>query len=282
MKKQSVLYVFSGIFLLLAAAMPVQAREAGAGAIDVAAWERELAGMPVKAVLFPVRQAIISAEVDSQVLSYSFKEGEKFEKGDLLVTLNSSSYEQRLEKAKSAVIEAEAGLTYARKALERNKDMYNKGILGLQELERSELDVEVNLSKVTFNQANLKMAEIDYAGCKVAAPFSGRIVRKLVQEYEFVRYGTQLVSIIDDRRVLAVMHLPSADKQNLKIGQEMKIKIDETGNIHFGKVYEISAEADPASRTFEVKVVLDNMDGRLSSGWSGQLVKDDARTNKAE
>ncbi len=275
--------LFRSIFVavLLGLVLSVSGGDSVIRTVDAAAWERELAAMPVKAVLFPIRQAVISAEVDSQVLSYSFKEGVRFEKGDLLVTLNSSSYQQRLEKAKSAVAEAEAGLTHAQKALERNKDMYNQGIQGLQELERSELDVEVSLSKVAFNKANLKMAEIDYAGCKVIAPFSGRIVRKLVQEYEFVRYGTPLVSIIDDRQVLAVMHLPSADKKNLKVGQEMKIKIDETGNIHFGKVYEISAEADPASRTFEVKVVLDNMDGRLSSGWSGQLVKD-APEKKAE
>jgi RND family efflux transporter MFP subunit len=280
MKKRGVFFVF-GAFLSLAATLPVFGQGPKTGVVDIATWERELASMPVKAVLFPIRQAVLSAEVDSQVLSYSFKEGEKIEKGNLLVTLNASSYEQRLEKAKSAVVEAEAGLTHAQKALERNKDMYDKGILGLQELERSELEVEVNQSKVAFNKANLKMAEIDYAGCKVMAPFSGRIVRKLVQDFEFVRYGTQLVSVIDDRRILAVMHLPSADKQSLKIGQEAKIKIDETGNVHLGKVYEISAEADPASRTFEVKVVLDNADGELSSGWSGQLVKD-SPAKKAE
>ncbi len=273
MKKQ---IVICGILVAAALVWPHFAvgQNSQENVLNTNSWMQGSFSMPVKAVLFPIRQAIISAEVDSQVTSYKFKEGATFNKGELLVTLNDSSYLQRLEKAKAAVVEARAGLDYAKKTLERNQELYGKDLTGLQELEKSELEVAVNLSKVSFNEANLKMAELDLAACKVTAPFSGRIVRKFVQEFEFVRYGIQLVSIIDDSRILAVMHLPSVDKQNLKIDQEMKIKIDENGSIHIGKVYEISAEADPASRTFEVKVVLDNAGRQLSSGWSGQLVKE--------
>ncbi len=273
MKKQ---IVICGMLVVATLVLPhlAVAQNASENVLNTNSWMQGNFSMPVKAVLFPIRQTVISAEVDSQVTSYKFKEGATFEKGELLVTLNDSSYVQRLEKAKAAVIEAKAGLEYAKKTLERNQELYGKELTGLQELEKSELEVAVNLSKVSFNEANLKMAELDLAACKVTAPFSGRIVRKFVQEFEFVRYGIQLVSIIDDSRILAVMHLPSVDKQNLKIDQEMKIKIDETGSIHIGKVYEISAEADPASRTFEVKVVLDNAGRQLSSGWSGQLIKE--------
>lgn len=236
-------------------------------------WEDSLAEMPVKVVLFPIRHTIISAEVDGVITSYKFNEGEHFNRGDLLVSLDERSYVQRLEKAKSAVSEAQASYDFAIKNLARNKEMLEKDIGSVQEVERCELERDVNMAKLKFNQANQKMAEQELAACSIKAPFSGRIVRKFIQEFEYVRMGGQLVGLIDDSRILAAMHLPSADKKTLKIGQEMQIKIDETGNIHLGKVYEISAESDPASRTFEVKVVLENTDRQLSSGWSGQLIR---------
>ncbi len=263
------------VIVLLTAFMPLAAQDSKpASSFVPKSWEDSLAEMPVKVVLFPIRQTIISAEVDGVITSYKFKEGEHFQKGDLVVSLDDRSYIQRLEKAKSAVTEAQAGYDFAIKNLARNKEMLEKNIGSVQEVERCELERDVNLAKLKFNQSNLKMAEHELAACSIKAPFNGRIVRKFIQEFEYVRMGGQLVGLIDDSRILAVMHLPSADKRTLKIDQEMRVKIDETGNVHLGKVYEISAESDPASRTFEVKVVLENADRQLSSGWSGQLIRD--------
>ncbi|MEA1926938.1 MAG: HlyD family efflux transporter periplasmic adaptor subunit, partial [Candidatus Auribacterota bacterium] len=104
-------------------------------------------------------------------------------------------------------------------------------------------------------------------------PFNGRLVEKLVNEYEYVRTGQPLMKIIDDNQLLAVMHLPSSEKNKIKLGQAMKIKIDETKTSHQGKIYKISGVIDPGSRTFEIKVLLDNKKGSLSAGMSGILEK---------
>jgi RND family efflux transporter MFP subunit len=228
-------------------------------------------GLPVKVVLFPFREAVISSIIDMRVKKYLFKEGESFAGNDLLVIFDDSIYKQRYDKAKAAYLEAKSGLDFAKKNLVRAKDLYDKGIQGLQELEKNQFEYEVSKSKLTFHAANMKLAELDLKACSMKAPFAGRIVKKLVQEHEFIRVGQPLLKIIDDNRLLAVMHLPSNLKNKIRIGQKMQVKIDETSSAHMGTVYEIAGEIDPGSRTFEIKVLIDNNTRKLAAGMSGRL-----------
>jgi multidrug efflux pump subunit AcrA (membrane-fusion protein) len=65
------------------------------------------------------------------------------------------------------------------------------------------------------------------------------------------------------------MHFPSKEKNKIKEGMPLKFKIDETGKTYTGKVYEISGDIDPGSRTFQVKALIDNKAKKLSAGMSG-------------
>jgi RND family efflux transporter MFP subunit len=213
-------------------------------------------------------------------MKYYFKEGEKFPSGKTLAELDKTVYKQQLLKIEASLKEAKAGLTFAKKNYERTKGLFEKGIQGHQEIERAQLELEIAEAKFLSAKANYIVAERNLELCDVKAPFNGRLVEKLVNEFEYVRTGQPLVKIIDDNQLLAVMHLPSSEKNIIKLGQEMKIKIDETGSTHKGKIYKISGVIDPGSRTFEIKVLVDNENGSLSAGMSGILLKNGSKNNK--
>lgn len=229
--------------------------------------------MPVRVVLFPFREAVIPALAESRVIKYYFNEGEKFPAGKILAQLDKTVYKQRLLKIEASVKEAKVSLSFARKNAKRSKEVFSKGMLGQTEMEKAELDAEIAEAKYLSAKASYIVAKRDLDLCDITAPFDGRLVEKLVNEYEYVRTGQPLMKIIDDNQLLAVMHLPSSEKNKIKPGQIMKIKIDETGTSHQGKIYKISGVIDPGSRTFEIKVLLDNKKGSLSAGMSGVLQK---------
>jgi membrane fusion protein (multidrug efflux system) len=241
-------------------------------ALNSPAVETATDGTAVKTVLFPFREAILSSMVEAAVRSHKFKEGERFNAGDRLIDLNDDTFKERLIKAKSACIESKAGVAFAEKNLSRTKDLHKRGLQGLQDVERCELEVDIANSKQMFQDANLKLAEQDLASCHIAAPFAGRLVKKLLQEHEFVKVGQSLIQIIDDNQLLAVMHLPSSERNLVKIGESQRVQVDETASAHTGTVYEIGGEIDYGSRTFEIKLLIDNRDGALSAGMSGHLL----------
>lgn len=236
--------------------------------------------LPVKAILFPLREAVIPALVESRVMKYHFNEGEKFPAGKILATLDKTVYKQHLLKMDASLKEAEAGLEFAKKIAKRMKDLYDKGMQGQTEFERAELEAQIAEAKYLSAKANHIVAQRELAFCDISVPFNGRLVEKQVNEYEYVRTGQPLMKVIDDNQLLAVMHLPSNDKNEIKPGQEMTIKVNETGTSHKGKVYQISGVVDPGSRTFEIEVLIDNKDGVLSAGMSGVLVKNTDKKKK--
>ena len=225
-----------------------------------------------KIVLFPYRRAVVPSLVDSVINKYNIKEGETFKKDDTIALLDDRSYRQMLNKAISTEQESKTNCDFAKKYYESTLDLFNKGFQGKDQVDKAKLDFEIAKSKLDSAKAQRALIELQIDACTIKAPFDGRLIKKTIQEHEFVRAGQPFMSIIDDNKLLAVMHLPSDKKNVIKIGDPIKIKVDETGTEHTGNVYEISGEVDPGSRTFEIKAIINNKPGKLTAGMSGTLL----------
>lgn len=226
----------------------------------------------VRTVLFPLRQSILSSRVDGIIEKHNFREGEAFRQGDVLIELDDTMIKLRLLRARSAERETAAALDYSRKNLVVAEDLKTKGIQGQQELDRARFEVAAAEARMVGAEAALKMSEQELADCRLIAPFAGRVVRRMVQEHEYVRTGQQMLQIIDDHQLLAALHLDSTMRHRVKLGEKRRIKVDETGAVLTGKIVEISGDVDSGSRTFEIKISIDNADGALSAGMSGVLL----------
>ncbi|MEQ8222962.1 MAG: hypothetical protein ABRQ37_11720, partial [Candidatus Eremiobacterota bacterium] len=62
--------------------------------------------MPVKIVLFPMREAVLSSTVSARVLEYKLKEGQRFAANEVIANLDDRSYRQTFLKAKALAEEA--------------------------------------------------------------------------------------------------------------------------------------------------------------------------------
>lgn len=235
------------------------------------------AGEETRTVLFPLRQAVLSSRIESVIVKHQFRDGETFARGAVLTSFDRRAAKEKLARAQSTERESRASLAFAKRSLEIATDLNKKGMQGQQELERAILEVEVSAARLQAAEALLRIAEQELADCEIRAPFDGRVVRRLAQEYEFVRVGQQVLQVIDDHELLAVLHLNSELRNQVKLGETRSIKVDETGTVHAGPIVEISGDIDAGSRTFEIKVKLANADRKLTAGMSGVLVKNQDR-----
>jgi len=226
-------------------------------ALCVAAARSTAADKGFPTVLLPARRIVLAARVDSIVAKHHFKEGEKFDKGDVLLELDSKIYKQLLKRAA-------AEYEYYKKEAARNKGLLADSAVGEAEYAKSVLMRD-------SSAANLEIAKRNFERCVIRAPFAGRVARRMTDEFEFVKTSQPLIEIIDDRTLLAVVHLPAAMREKIRVGDEAAIKLDADGRKVVGRVREISAEIDPASRSFTVKIALDNNDSKLVPGMSGNV-----------
>lgn len=77
--------------------------------------------LPVKVVLFPFREAILSTQIDGVVVKYNFRGGERFKKSDVLLKLDDKKYNNDLQRMRSLMKEAELNANYTRQKWEDNK-----------------------------------------------------------------------------------------------------------------------------------------------------------------
>lgn len=229
--------------------------------------------LPVKVVLFPFREAILSTQIDGVVVKYNFRGGERFKKSDVLLKLDDKKYNNDLQRMRSLMKEAELNANYTRQKWEDNKRLFKEDLQSEIEVIKSELDAKVGAERYQTAQINYADALLQLAFCTIKAPFDGTVEKLLTREFETVRNGQPLISIIDDNQLLAVMNLPTVELPKIKIGIPVTFKVHENGKTVTGSVFEIAGRADHRSETIEIKVLIDNAEHHFSAGMSGTLMK---------
>lgn len=235
--------------------------------------EETFASLPVKVVLFPFREAVLSAQLEGIIVHQQYRVGERFKKEDVLVKLDDSKYRNDLIKAEAALREAELNTRFMEQKAKDNQRLYADGLQSDIELKRSLFEAELARERLKGAVAARVDAIRNLAFCTLKAPFNGTVETILAKNFETVKSSQPILGIIDDTSLLAVMNLPTNKLATTRRGQEITIKINETKQFVTGKVFEIAGRADHRSETFEVKVLLDNGKNQMKAGMSGILVK---------
>ncbi len=192
----------------------------------------------IRGVVKSSSEAVLASQTEGRVVRLPFSAGQRFRKGQSLVLMDCEKHQAQLASAKA---EHEA----RKKTLESNLSLLKLKAIG-------KLEVKVAAAEVKKAQAAIRIAQVNVKGCRVLAPFSGRVVKVLVNAYENVFPNTELISILDDRHLEIDLILPSRALVWLDSGTSFSFQVDETGVTHQARVTEIGASVDPASQTVNV------------------------------
>ncbi|MBR4900143.1 MAG: efflux RND transporter periplasmic adaptor subunit [Victivallales bacterium] len=213
----------------------------------------------IKTVLFPFRDTVVSARVESVLKNYKFLQGQPFKAGDTLVELDDSRY--AIEFARTS-----EQLRFAKNTFEDKKELREKKFTSDAELRKAEYDF--HLAEISCQEAKLNVSF-----CTVKAPFDGKIVEIMTHDFETTRSGQALCRIIDDNQLLAVMNVPLTDRALTTIGAEVRIRLDQNEATATGTIYEVSPQADHRTGTVRIRVLIDNRQGLFFAGMTGTLLK---------
>lgn len=132
--------------------------------------------------------------------------------------------------------------------------------------------------------ANLQKAQANLADATVVSPIDGIILERYVENQEVVGINEQLVLIAAPDDLLMKAAVDEEDVTRAKVGQTVDMQlyafqnrngVGGTGGgeptILTGKVMEILPSANPANKTYEVKVKFDQKPPGLRVGMTGEL-----------
>jgi HlyD family secretion protein len=247
----------------------------------------------------PKRSVNISADTTGRVTDLAVEEGDRIDKGQFLLQIdprNLRSAVQRSEAsmnaARSQADQLTAALESARVAvktsedsLQRQQDLWKRGLTTKETLDRAEADVKMRQSDLRSQEqairtqqmrlqqetASLESARYDLSKVRIESPIKGIVTKRNIEEGETVVIGTMnnagtvLLTIADMSIIEAEVEVDETDIPSVKFGQVAKITIDAIPDKTFtGKVTEIgnspittTGTAASQATNFKVVVTLD-------------------------
>ena len=227
----------------------------------------------------PEIEVKISSEVSGEVIALPVKEGQQVKKGDLLVKINPDIYVSGVNRTAASVSNTKAGLTQAdaqvkeaKANYDRNKTLFDKGVISKSEWDRIVSAYEVAVASkqsayynVQSANATLTEARDNLGRTTIYAPADGTISLLSIELGERVlgtqqMTGTEILRIANLNNMEVEVDVNENDIVKVSIGDKADIEVDAYLKRKFkGTVTSISNSASTALTAdqvtnFKVKV----------------------------
>ena len=173
----------------------------------------------------------------------------------------------RLE-ADNAVTAAKANASLANTNHQRSQQLLAQGVISRQaydetEARRSSTDAQEKAalarvsaaeSGILAARAAVSEAEAQLGYTKLNAPFSGRVLERLVDPGTLASSGTPLLVLADDAASRVEAFVPESRAGEVKLGGSAQLELDGGSPPVTGTISEIVANVEAVSRSFLVKV----------------------------
>lgn len=210
------------------------------------------------------RQSVIAARMLGQVAGIFVREGDAVKAGQLLLTLENREVAERARGAALAVETARQNLTLAETTWQRYKNLYEDKALTKQEMDMVETQKKVAQTEYQRAKTMAEEAKTYQNYTHVTAPFSGRVTEKRIDAGSMASPGMPLLVI----EALGDFYIEAATDESLRnkiqTGAPVQIMVDALKQNYEGKVSTVIPTIDPLSRTFKIKVQI--QEKNLSSG----------------
>jgi membrane fusion protein (multidrug efflux system) len=225
--------------------------------------------MPVRAALAKVAPAIDEAtavgtlradeavtlrpEIAGRIAEIRFKEGQRVERGQVLVLLDQAELAAVLASSR-----AQAGLDQQR--LERAADLFRKSFISQQAYDEARANHARSAAKQREDEARL-------AKTVIRAPFAGVAGLRHVSEGAVVAAGTDIARLEKIDALKVDFRVPEVFVGRLRPGQAVRVQLDAYGEHTFpGSVYALEPAVDESTRTVLVRARVGNPQRKLRPG----------------
>lgn len=196
---------------------------------------------------------VLKPEVSGRIQSLSFGDGQRIQKGQLMVQLDDTLQQAQLKQA-------EASAAIARTNLQRSRELAAQNFV-------SQSAVDQNAAALEVAQAQVALAQAQISRMKILAPFDGITGIRSVSVGDYVKDGADLVMIEDVSSLWVDFRLPERYLSRLKPGQSVEVVLDAIPDRKFkAQVDAIDAQLDANGRSVLVRARMPNGDGRLRGG----------------
>jgi len=228
-------------------------------------------------VLAPqTKKAIVSYAFPARISDIHANIGDWVEPGQKLVTLQS----EEVGKARAEFFKAQADFELAKRNLEREKNLFDRGVGAQKNLLTTEAEFKV--AEVGMNAAEKKLHVLGFTEEMVQelekahqinpiislyAPIGGKVIASSAVRGAMVDQNTEILIIMDPTVLWVEAEIYERDIAKIKIGQEVEVSVPAYPEEVFpGKISYICDVLKEDSRTITVRTEIRNKEFKLKPG----------------
>jgi RND family efflux transporter MFP subunit len=251
-----------------------------AGKQEVA--QRQGRAVPVELIRLPrsesavgtiraVHEVNIGSRILARVVAVNLKAGQKVQAGDVLLQLDDTDLQAKLQQAKAAEAAAQAAYGQAAADEKRFAALVKNNAVSRQQYEQMATALRSAEAGLERAREAVKEGQVALGWATIRAPIQGTVIDKKVEMGDMVSPGQTLVTLYDPARMQLVASVRESLARKLQIGQSIGVFVDGLAKTCSGTVSEVVPQAQSASRAFEVKVTGPCPTG-IYSGMFGRLL----------
>ncbi len=226
------------------------------------------------------RKASVASKATGRLVYLGVVEGDKVKKDQIIGRLEDSDILASLEQAKANLKVNEADLVSAKRALDREKSLFEKGLSTQADYDAADANYRRVLASIDVAQAIVTGQEVALENTRVRAPFDGTVLTKSADVGEMVvpmaaSVGSKaaVVTIADMSSLQVEADVSDSNIERVTATQPCEITLDAYPDVRYpAYVAKIVPTADRAKATVLVKVAFRSYDSRVLPEMSAKVL----------
>jgi len=237
--------------------------------VAAVAWKEIAPEKRIIGRLVEVRKATVASEVTGKIVQMDIEEGTPVIAGrSLLAKVDTTWTELAIARHEAKKTAIQADLKFAGSQIKRLKKLVKDNVVTDTEYEQQEALVARLLANLAETSHLLAEERERLARSAIFAPFDGTVVSKCVELGGRVSPGSPIAEIVSRGRIDAKINVPEDALELISEGDELPVVIEPLKTEVEGKVVAVNPCGATASRTFRVRVAIDDGNGRFRPGMS--------------
>jgi len=199
-------------------------------------------------------------------------QGQMVSKGQLIATVDGYSQSSAVTASQAQTQQAKNTLTQAQDYYRRMKLIHDNGSLPEVRWIEAKTQLKQAESAVRAAKAGENISRKTLTDTHLYAPFSGYISAKMAEAGQNIGPGMPVAKLVKIDQVKVNVSIPENEIAKIQKGQQVWLRITSLGGKVFtGQIAEKGVSADPMSRSYEVKAMIENPNHELLPGMVCQV-----------
>jgi RND family efflux transporter MFP subunit len=211
----------------------------------------------------------------------SVRLGDRVNRGQLLAKVEDQELLEQLKQAEASyavaaatIRQREADLRLAQTNLDRSRNLFERELIPKQTYDDTDARyqaaaAQLDLAKAQNAQAAARLDElkINLANTSIVSPVAGFVAARVLDPGAWVTPNSVFISVVDIGVVRLVANIVEKDLRRISAGMKATVEVDAFPGEKFeARIAHVAPVLDPATRTAQIEVEINNSNLRLKPG----------------